>query len=152
MIMKQRVFLAFKSTAPTNPTIFQELAVKAVKSRLVSKYSHGGVVVGDNLLHVTTHDGLHMVKSGDWNPDNWTLFEVDADADQVLALFEQYKGYDYDWFSLLAFTGLKASDSKKLYCYEWIYLALTGINPNFRVTPEILMILAHRINTKQVTS
>ena len=57
------------------------------------------------------------------------------------ALFEQYKGTKYDWFSLIAFVGLSASDSDKLYCFEWMWLAVTQQNPNFRVTPEILLAL-----------
>jgi hypothetical protein len=134
-----KVYLAFRRTPPSNPTLFQSVASFVTKARLVSQYCHGGVIVNNELLHVNTKHGLHKE---DWTPENWDLFEVKADKQKILDLYERYKGTPYDWFSLIAFVGFSASDSDKLYCFEWMYLALTGMNPNFRVTPETLMAIS----------
>jgi hypothetical protein len=134
---KKKVYLAFRKTPPSDPTLFQKIACISTKARLVSQYCHGGMVVDNELLHVNTKYGLH--KETDWTPENWDLFEVKTDKQRILDLYETYKGTPYDWFSLIAFVGVSASDSDKLYCFEWMYLALTGQNPNFRVTPEILL-------------
>lgn len=135
---KNKIYLAFRKTAPTNATLFQRVASWVTKARLVSQYCHGGMIVNGELLHVNTKHGLHKE---DWTPANWDLFEIKADVAKITALFEQYKGTKYDWFSLIAFVGLSASDSDKLYCFEWMWLAVTQQNPNFRVTPEILLAL-----------
>jgi hypothetical protein len=74
---------------------------------------------------------------------DWLLIELGSERDlAVLALFEKLKGTGYDWFSLLAFTIVHASDSEKLYCYEWCIWAMTGNNPGQRITVERLLIEA----------
>lgn len=138
-VKQNKVYLAFRGKAPSNPTTFQTIATNVTKARLVSQYSHGGIVVNGDLYHVSTHGGLHKEDAGTWTPCNWDLYEIEADKEQVVSLYAKYKGTPYDWFSLLAFVGLSVKDSSKLYCFEWVYLALTGTNPNFRVTPEILL-------------
>ena len=140
-VNKKKVYYAFRKTAPTNPTWFQRIACWLTKTRLVSQYCHGGMIVEGDLLHVNTTYGLHKELAGTWTPANWELFEVKADAQQILELFERFKYTKYDWFSLIAFVGVSASDSDKLYCFEWMWLAMTNQNPNFRVTPEILLAL-----------
>ena len=143
IIDSSKVYMAFRKTPPTDPTLFQEVACSLTKARLVSQYCHGGMVVNGELLHVNTKYGLF--KEG-FTESNWDIFEVKANKQFILDLFDMYKGTPYDWFSLIAFVGLSASDSDKLYCYEWMYLCLTGKNPSFRVTPEILMTEAYKLN------
>lgn len=143
------MYFAFKKTPPTNPTLFQRIACKGIKIRLVSQYSHGGLVIRNpegtlDLYHVTTKKGLHKVQAGEWNPDGWDLFDVGGDDEAALALFEQYEGCKYDWFSLITFVGPRVTNSNYLYCYEWMYLAYSTINPNFKVTPELLMTLVYK--------
>lgn len=132
-----KVYLAFKKQPATNANIIKRAANTVVKFRLVSQWGHGGIVVNGELLHVTTDAGLN--RETDWNPEKWDLYEISVDVDKVLQKFNEFKGTKYDWFSLLAFVGPKASDSSRLYCFEWMYLAVTQKNPNFRITPEILL-------------
>ena len=138
-VHKDKVYFAFRKTPPNNPTLFQKIACWVTKARLVSQYCHGGMIVNGDLLHVNTKHGLH--KEIDWTPDNWELFEIKADSQNILELFEKYKQAKYDWFSLIAFVGLSISDPDRLYCFEWMWLAITGQNPSFRITPEMLLTL-----------
>ena len=135
--------LALRRDAPSNATPLQTLACKVIKARLVSQFSHGGIVVGDNLYHSTGSRGLHMLEAHEWNPSNWLLIELGTTQDlRVLNLFERVKGMKYDWFSLLAFAGLSARDGNRVYCFEWCWWCITGAPPSTRVTPEMLILEA----------
>lgn len=129
--------LALKHAPPTG---FWKRAFHAITAaRLVTRYPHGGIVIGDQLLHSNLANGLH---SELFQPEGWDVFDL-GDADELAqARFREFEGTRYDWFSLLSF-GLpwRVRDRSRLYCYEWCWLAITGVNPRRRVTPEDLLAL-----------
>jgi len=129
--------LALRKTPASNAPWNAKLASWAIKVRLVSQYSHGGLVIGDTLYHSTTH-GLHCEP---YSPEHWELFDLGDSLDEsTLAEFKRRDGTGYDWFSLLAFVlPGKISDKRRLYCFEWCWLGMTGISPTYRVTPEMLL-------------
>lgn len=132
--------LALRQNAATDATFGQKLGVFAIKLRLVTQYPHGGIVIGDKLYHATANKNLHVT---DFTPGNWTLIDLgNQDDARVLKEFSRMEGMKYDWFSLLSFIAFRVSDRRKIYCYEWCWYAMTGTHPNFRVTPEMLLILA----------
>lgn len=134
------MLLALRKTSAVDAPWYHRFFNAVTRARLVTRYCHSGIVVGDKLMHVTLTGGLHV---SDYTPDRWDLFDLGDDLDgKALALFEQHKGAPYDVLSLLAFVGIPFRDSKRLYCYEWCYLALTGEHPTKRVTPETLLALA----------
>jgi len=139
-----KVYFVFKRDAASDATLFQRLANLAIKFRLVSQWGHGGIAINGDLLHSTTSRGLHKLKQGEWSPDKWDFFETDLNALDVLKRFETRVGTTYDWFSLLAFVIPTARDSTRLYCFEWMWLAATGWNPNLKVAPETLLALIAR--------
>jgi hypothetical protein len=86
---------------------------------------------------------LHVLEAHEWSPANWIMIDVGTERDQqALELFRRYAGAKYDWVSLLAFIGLNVRDRERFYCFEWCWLAMTGNNPQFRVTPELLILLS----------
>lgn len=135
--------LALRQGAALDAAWHGKLASKAIEIRLVTDYPHAGIVIDGMLYHATSAHGLICVPLMD---ANWVLIELGSARDaEVLALFEKLKGTKYDWFSLLAFTIVHASDSEKLYCYEWCLWAMTGMNPGNRITVERLLIEALKI-------
>ena len=134
------MLLALRKTPPNKATRWQRLACWVIKARLVSQYCHGGIVIRGHLFHTTATHGLHDVPPGDWSPENWDLFDVGGDDDEAMWQFMKHKGADYDWLSLLAFIGPRVRDSRRLYCFEWCWLAMTGEHPRERVTPEMLLV------------
>lgn len=133
------MLLALRKDPPVGATLWQRFACWVIKARLVSQYSHGGVVIDGWLYHVTSKRGLHVLKPGEWTPERWDLIEVDADHETAWRMWFRYADAKYDWFSLLAFIGLRVRDSRRFYCFEWCWLAMTGALPSFRVTPEMLL-------------
>jgi hypothetical protein len=135
--------LAFRKSAPSNATPWQRFACWVIRARLVSQYSHGGIVVQGWLYHSTAAKGLHKMAPGEWSPENWDIFDVGGEwaHRSISRLYLDYFGAQYDWFSLLAFVGLRVRDRRRLYCFEWCWLAMTGQPPAFRVTPEMLLTL-----------
>ena len=132
--------LALRKTAATDATLLDKIGTWLIKARLVTRYPHAGIVIGDTLYHATAKRGLH---ASEYTPERWTLIDVgDALDGFALDLFASAEGAKYDWFSLLAFVGLKARDSRRYYCYEWVYHCMTGEHPTQRVTPETLLEVA----------
>jgi hypothetical protein len=138
------ISLALKRTPSKTATFGQRGASKAIKARLVSQFSHGGIAVDGVLYHSTAAKGVHFLKQGEWCPTEWDLFPVKADMEQVISRFATVQGWLYDWLSLLAFVGIRARDSERLYCFELCHYLLTGEKPTGRVTPETLLLLALR--------
>jgi len=146
--------LALRQDAPTNAGIAQQFFCWVIQARLVSAYSHAGIVIDGALYHITGAKGWQIDEDGEWSPEKWDLVEFTGDKEEVKSLFAQksqppknkfralvwriLKGYD--WFSLLAFTGPKVKVSWLDYCFEWCYLAITGKTPKGRITPETLLI------------
>lgn len=131
--------LALRTQPASDATWLDKLAHWLIKARLVTRYPHAGIVIGETLYHATAKRGLHVTE---FHPERWELIDVGGDDDAALALFREREGSGYDWFSLLAFVGLKARDSRRYYCYEWAYHAITGRHPTGRVMPETLLELA----------
>jgi hypothetical protein len=135
--------LALRREAATDATVLQRAACAVIRARLVSDFCHGGIVIDGDLYHATATHGVHKVPAGEWTPERWDLFDVGNSRDEVgRALFEANKGMKYDWFSLLAFVGLRVRDASHVYCFEWCYWVMTGKVPTERVTAETLLIFA----------
>lgn len=131
--------LALRRTPPTNATLWQRFACWVIKTRLVSQYCHGGIVIDGHLYHATAKRGLHTLKPNEWSPQNWDIFEVCGDSDLALYNFKEHEGASYDWVSLLTFIGLSVRDTSRFYCYEWCYFAKTGKIAKNKITPEVLL-------------
>jgi hypothetical protein len=127
---------------PTNPAWNHRLAVWLIRNRLVSRYSHGGIVIHGYLYHANASHGVSSELFVD-GPE-WELLDIDGDDVEALCRFAENEGSGYDWFSLLAFALIPARDSRRWYCFELCYLLMTGKNPTERVTPEDLLLLALR--------
>lgn len=129
-------FLALKYAAPSGllPRAFHALT----RARLVTQYPHAGIVRDGILLHSNLARGLH---SEPFDSTGWHLFALPADvADQIDTRFVLHWGTPYDWFSLLAFLlPWRVRDRRRMYCFEWCYLAMTGHRANDRITPELLL-------------
>jgi hypothetical protein len=111
--------------------------------RLLTKFPHAGIVIEGRLYHSTLQYGLHNVPFT--NPGNWHLIEA-PDWNDARGIYRRRRGVKYDWFSLLGFVvPWQVRDSSRLYCFEWCWLAMTGENPRFRVTPEMLLLEAIRM-------
>lgn len=134
------IYLALKKTPAKDAGIFARAGAWLIKARLVSHYCHGGIIDGSVLTHATPAYGLHATEYFDNNA--WDLFPFNLDAQLLEQRFIAVDSDKYDWFSLLAFVGIKSSDSKRMYCFEWCYYAMTGERSKMRVTPEILLALA----------
>lgn len=134
------VYLALRRSKNTD-SLASRLFGLLVRVRLVTQYPHGGIVVDGELMHATFDKGLHSVP---FVGGSWELFEVPSiTASVVRSRFNALKGAEYDAVSLLAFLlPWRVRDSKRLYCFEWCWLAVTGQNPSGRVTPEKLLNLA----------
>lgn len=134
-------YLALKHKPPSG--LLARLFHWLTAARLLTLYPHAGVVKDGVLMHSNLANGLH---SEPFNAEGWHLFVLpDFVAQHVLPRFEAEQGAKYDWFSLLAFLlPWQVRDHERFYCYEWCWLALTGIKPSYRVTPEMLLAkLAH---------
>lgn len=129
--------LALKHAAPTD--FFKRAFHALTAARLLTSYPHAGIVIGDQLMHSTLSNGLH---SETFDPLGWHLFDLGDDDGLAHVRFRDFEGTPYDLFGLLAFIlPWRVSDSSRIYCYEWCWLAIAGTMPRRRVTPEDLLAL-----------
>jgi len=130
------IYLALRKRPKTNKLI-DWIPHLAIKFRIVSEYSHGGIYDGIYMYDITAKDNMskYVLES----KDGWDFFPADISKDDLEIRYLEYMQHKYDWFSLLSFFGLKARDSDRLYCFEWCYIALTGRNPSVKITPEKLL-------------
>lgn len=127
--------LALRKT--NSPTLFGKLFNTLTRWRLHTAYPHAGIVIDGELYHSTYTKGLHKVP---FDPAGWDLFDVKGSDHYARAAFNARQGAPYDAFSLLAFLlPWRVRDSRRLYCYEWCWLAMTTTNPSERITPEKLL-------------
>ena len=132
-------YLALKRAAP--PGVFAKAFHRLTGWVLRTDYAHAGIVRDGVLMHSNLANGLH---SEPFNAHGWDLFALPEDRYHP-GLFELHQGTGYDWFSLLAFVlPWRIRDRSRMYCYEWCWLAMTGNHPTRRITPEMLLALAHR--------
>jgi hypothetical protein len=148
--------IALRREAATGSTFIQRLFCKLIKARLVSRFCHGGVVIDGSLYHITGAHGPHTLAPGQWNPTAWVLIDVGGNDARAIELFNAFcqppQGLfrrwvfqltqGYDWFSLLAFVGPMVKVGWLQYCFELCWLMCKGDPPDFRVTPEILILEA----------
>lgn len=147
------MLLALKNTNASDAGFVQRLWSRLIKIRLSSDYSHGGVVIDGTLYHTTSLKGSEKLEAGEWNPDHWHMLDIGGDdaaaIERFNQLLQQPKGRvkawiwkllkGYDWFSLMAFVGVKARVSWLKYCFETCWFLRYGENPGFKVTPERLL-------------
>ena len=136
------VFLALRRSDPPGlPALFS----KATRARLVTAWPHAGIVADGELMHATLSKGLHAET---FEPNGWDLLRLPESAKPLIKQrFKERQGAEYDAFGLLAFVlPWRVSDSRRVYCYEWCWQAMTGENPHWRVTPEQLLWAAHQMN------
>ena len=135
------MYLALKKTSPKSATKLQKFISNAIKWRLCSNYSHGGIVIGDTLYHSSyMNKGLYSEKFDMSNSPGWDFFYLGNEKDEeVIKLYNKLKGTPYDLLGLLTFIVPFQADYEKLYCFEWCGLAL-GLNITTRVTPEDLLL------------
>jgi hypothetical protein len=148
------MILALRRDPPSNANLLGRLFSWVIKTRLVSLFCHGGIVIDGVLYHSTLARGPHKMQPGEWSPDKWDLRDVGGDDAQAIAEFEAActppegwwrkfwwkitKGYDV--FSLLAFVGPGVRVAWLHYCFELCYRMMTGRKPTSRITAEILLL------------
>jgi len=133
------IYLALRHTSP--PRFFKGLFASLTKARLVTRYPHAGIVMGGTLYHATLSNGVH---STPFENTGWDLFKIDISEELLLNRFKNVKSAKYDWFSLLAFVlPFRVSVGQWFYCYELVYLMMTGNIPIQRITPEDLLRIAY---------
>jgi len=141
--------LALRHTLSADAPALHRLAAACIETRLVTQFAHGGIIVGDQLLHATATGGVHRLPAS--VASDWTLIDLGTEHDaRALELFAAVEGAGYDWVSLLAFVVAPATDRHRWYCFELCWLLMTGEPPRGRVTPERLLLLAMRMGGRLV--
>lgn len=137
--------LALKRTPASDATRAQRLFAALTRWRLVSRYSHGGIVLDGWLYHsALQHGGLSRERFDMATAsDGWDFVDIGPERDRdMLRLFRDCWGTPYDLFGLLAFVlPGHYDDPRSLYCFEWCALAM-GIPLRQRMTPELLLLAA----------
>ena len=148
------MIIALRRDPPSNANWLGRLFSWVIKTRLVSLFCHGGIVIDGVLYHSNFARGPHKMQPGEWNPDKWDLIDYGGDDAQAIVEFEAActppegwwrkfwwkitKGYDV--FSLLAFVGPGVRVAWLHYCFELCYRMMTGRKPTSRITAEILLL------------
>lgn len=132
------VKLALRYKLPAEAPKMAAIGTKLIEVRLVTNFSHGGILIGSDLYHSNAAHGVH--KEADADLSGYMLIDLGDEHDaRALALFAMVEGKDYDWFSLGAFVITNMRDSERWYCFELCYLLMTGNIPLARVTGEVLL-------------
>ena len=156
--------LALKKEHSVNATTPQKVFSNLIKARLVSEYSHSGVVIDGVLYHVTGSKGYDKAQPGEWDPAKWDVNDIGGDDGRAKSEFEKastppeggFKRFvwkllkGYDWFSLVAFVGPLVRVSWLNYCFELSFRMITGEKPTFRVTTERLLAEGLRMKSDRV--
>lgn len=140
--------LAFRKTdGPGISGLFN----RYTKWSLKTGYAHGGVLIGDQLWHTTTHGVMPEL----FEPSEaWDLFDSGTSDKIALERCTKVLGMRYDPASLLGFKlPIRVTDVKGLYCFELQWLALTGEHPRKPISPDTVMAeLLRRLNNAQTLS
>ena len=132
--------LALRHALPADAPRAARFGAAVIRTRLVSAYAHGAIVIGDTLYHSNAQRGVHAEPFVD--DGGWLLVDLGTEHDaRALALFALVEGAAYDWVSLLAFVVPVVTDSQRWYCFELCWLLMTGTAPRDRVTGEALLVL-----------
>jgi hypothetical protein len=133
--------LALRHALPADAPRAARFGAAVIRTRLVSAYAHGAIVIGDTLYHSNAQRGVHAEPFVD--DGGWLLVDLGTEHDaRALALFALVEGAAYDWVSLLAFVVPGVTDSQRWYCFELCWLLMTGTAPRERVTAEMLILQA----------
>lgn len=144
------MILALRHTLPPDAPRASRIGVAVIEARLVTRYAHAGIVIGDTLYHATAAKGVHKVQNLDLT--GWLLLDLGVEYDQgALALFNTVEGAGYDWVSLAAFIVSNSSDSQRWYCFELVWLLMTGAAPKERITAEDLIVQAMLMGGRLLT-
>lgn len=130
-------YLALRKTAP--PGFFAKAFFYLTRARLLTRYPHCGIVIGDTLYESTAAKGVH---SSSFVNNGWDLFPIDINPGIVASRFAEVENSAYDWFSLLGFVlPWRVTAKQWWYCYELGFYLLTGESPTKKVVPETLLAL-----------
>ena len=81
------MMLALRKTPSRSATWWQRLFARLTQIRLVSDYSHGGIII-DGMLYHMTRDGLH---ASEWEPAKWDVYDVLGSDETALLLFDLWQ-------------------------------------------------------------
>jgi hypothetical protein len=137
--------LAFRKTNASGflPTLFN----RYTKWSLKTDYPHGGVLIDGVLWHTTPKGLMPEVFN---NHNDFDVFDTPVSDKIALNRISEYKGIRYDGIGLIGFKlPWRFSDSNALYCFEVLWLALTGENPSKPISPDTVMAeLLRQINAQ----
>lgn len=147
---RRRMKLALRHDLAAGAGVVHRASAAVIQARLVTRYAHAGVVVGDALIHSTGTGGVHRIPNADLA--GYVLIDLGDELDAAaLQRFITVAGAGYDFVSLTAFVVVSARDSKRWYCYELAYYLMTGLNPRERVTPDTLILVAMQLGGRLIT-
>lgn len=147
--------LALKRTPASDATRLERWFAALTRWRLVSRYSHGGIVINGCLYHSSARRG-----GLDWEPfdmsnasTGWDFVDLGHERDAAaLALFGRMRGTPYDYIGLLGFVlPWNFNDHRRMYCFEWCALAM-GLPITARITPERLLAAATQARSSRAFS
>jgi hypothetical protein len=147
------VKLALRRSAPVDATAWQRFTSWIIRARLVSQYSHAGIVINGTLYHITAKHGAHELGPDEWSPQRWDVIDIGGDDALAIEIFRRVQAgpqgrlqrwvwrlvRGYDWFSLLAFVGPPVRVGWLRYCFELCWLMRMQQEPTDRITPELLL-------------
>ncbi len=137
------MLLALRHTIGQHASRASRAGSAVICARLVTVFSHAGIVIGGDLYHSNASHGVHVERSADLS--GYTLVDLGSENDaRALALFAAVEGKGYDWVSLAAFIVGGVTDSQRWYCFELCWLLMTGTAPKQRITAETLLTEALR--------
>ena len=103
-----------------------------------SAYSHCELVIDCWCYSSSIRDGGVRRKQIDITQPHWTVIDIDADPEKVLALYERTKGEPYGWLDLLTQQVLRLPlSSAGWFCSEWC-AAVLGCAESWRLSPGAL--------------
>ena len=144
--------LALKRTPASDATRWERWFAALTKWRLVSDYSHGGIVIDGRLYHSSARQG-----GLGWEPFDmaqasvgWDFIDLGNERDGLAqSLFLRLHGTPYNYVGLLGFVVPWHIETDRLYCFEWCALAM-GIPVTARITPERLLAAATTTRHRRV--
>ena len=109
-------------------------------------YSHGELVFGTDSDGVSECASCSFMDDGvrpkyiTLNPEHWDIIEVDGDEAYARAMLKKHRNTKYDTFGLLGLVWRRGKgDPNKLWCTEWIAMAL-GYEEAWRFDPMVLFV------------
>jgi hypothetical protein len=137
--------IGFRTT--NAPGLLPGLFNDYTKWSLKTEFPHGGIVIGDELWH-TTKKGFAKEPFVEFS--SWQTFDTDVSDELGVQRLTPYLGMRYDIASLLGFKiPVHISDANALYCFEPMWIGLTGENPSTLITPEKILTYVLRKHREQ---